>query len=75
VARPVSGAGSDRPSLRVSDALRLAEEHLALGGVPNPELDSELLLRHVLGWDRARLLANPERVLTCEEQAEYLGHV
>lgn len=59
----------------MTEALRLAEEHLRLGGVPDPALDSELLLRHVLDWDRARLLANPERVLGKGELDAYLGHV
>jgi release factor glutamine methyltransferase len=34
---------------------------LAAAGVPSPEWDAERLLRHVLGWDRATLVANPDR--------------
>ena len=34
---------------------------LAAAGVPAPEWDAERLLRHVLGWDRAALVANPDR--------------
>ena len=33
---------------------------LAAAGVPAPEWDAERLLRHVLGWDRATLVANPD---------------
>jgi release factor glutamine methyltransferase len=32
---------------------------LAAAGVETPEWDAERLLRHVLGWDRAALLASP----------------
>jgi release factor glutamine methyltransferase len=36
---------------------------LAAAGVESPEWDAERLLRHVLGWDRASLLASPDRVV------------
>jgi release factor glutamine methyltransferase len=36
---------------------------LAATGVPSPEWDAERLLRHVLGWDRAALLAAPDHVV------------
>jgi release factor glutamine methyltransferase len=36
---------------------------LAAAGVDSPEWDAERLLRHVLGWDRATLVANPARVV------------
>ena len=42
---------------------------LAAAGVPSPDRDAERLLRHVLGWDRAALLANPDRAVR-EEEAE-----
>ena len=42
---------------------------LAAAGVPAPEWDAERLLRHVLGWDRAALVANPDRVVP-EPEAE-----
>jgi release factor glutamine methyltransferase len=71
----VSGRSDDQQPLRVADALRLAKEHLKLGGVPEPELDSELLLRHVLGWDRARILANPDELLSSEQQDSYLERI
>ncbi len=34
---------------------------LAAAGVSSPEWDAERLLRHVLGWDRATLVGNPDR--------------
>ena len=42
---------------------------LAAAGVPAPEWDAERLLRHVLGWDRAALIANPDSVVP-EPEAE-----
>lgn len=43
--------------MTVSQALREAARALAAGGVPSPEADAELLLRHALAWDRAALVA------------------
>jgi release factor glutamine methyltransferase len=42
---------------------------LAAAGVEAPEWDAERLLRHVLGWDRAALFANPGHVVP-EPEAE-----
>ena len=42
---------------------------LAAAGVPAPEWDAERLLRHVLGWDRAALVANRDLVVP-EPEAE-----
>jgi release factor glutamine methyltransferase len=41
--------------------LEEAATALAAAGVPDPRWDAERLLRHVLGWDRATLVAGPER--------------
>jgi release factor glutamine methyltransferase len=41
--------------------LRDAADTLAAAGVASPEWDAERLLRHVLGWDRASLVAEPAR--------------
>jgi release factor glutamine methyltransferase len=38
---------------------------------PSPALDAEVLLMHVLGCDRARLRAWPEKPLTQEQAGEY----
>ena len=43
--------------MTVSQSLRQAEHRLRDAGVPKPALDAELLLRHVLGWDRAAVIA------------------
>jgi release factor glutamine methyltransferase len=41
-----------------------AADRLRAAGVPSPELDAEALLRHVLGWDRATLMAEAVTPLT-----------
>lgn len=50
--------------MTVSEALARAARRLAAAGVPTPELDAELLLRHALDWDRARLIADAGRPLS-----------
>jgi len=57
--------------MTVGDALRLATQRLAMAGVPEPSLDAELLLRHVLRWDRAALLAREAQDLPPEEEARF----
>ena len=55
--------------MTVSQALREAEHRLRDAGVPEPALDAELLLRHVLGWDRAAVIARgADNVPTAAEQ-------
>jgi release factor glutamine methyltransferase len=44
-------------------------------GVPAPEWDAELLLRHVLGWDRASLLASPAAPVGEGLEREFRGLV
>jgi release factor glutamine methyltransferase len=44
---------------------------LAAAGVGTPEWDAERLLRHVLGWDRAALLADPDRVVAEADAARF----
>jgi release factor glutamine methyltransferase len=44
----------------VRDALSGATDALAASGVDSPRLDAELLLSEATGWDRARLVAEPE---------------
>ena len=43
--------------MTITQALDRAASTLREAGVPTPELDAELLLRHVLRWDRARIVA------------------
>src|SRR5512135_1683988 len=40
---------------------------LSAAGVSSPERDAERLLRHVLGWGRATLVANPDRPVPARE--------
>lgn len=44
--------------MTVREALAEGAARLRAASVATPDLDAELLLRHVLGWDRARLLAS-----------------
>jgi len=45
--------------MTVAELLAEAAVELRRGGVDSPEWDAERLLRHVLGWDRATLVASP----------------
>lgn len=45
-----------------------AEAALAAAGVEMPDRDAERLLRHVLGWDRAALLARPAHAVSEPER-------
>jgi release factor glutamine methyltransferase len=58
------GIGQERALSRV---LRRTSCLLREAGCDTPDLDAELLLTHTLGWERARLRAHPERVLTSSE--------
>jgi release factor glutamine methyltransferase len=42
----------------VAEAVRAAARRLAEAGVPQPQLDAELLLRDLLSWNRARVLSH-----------------
>jgi release factor glutamine methyltransferase len=55
----------------VAGALSAAAERLGAAGVAAPAHDAELLLRHVLGWDRARLLAEGGAELAPDQRAAY----
>jgi len=59
----------------VSDALGLAGARLAAAGVPDPDLDSDLLLRHALGWNRTRLLTDARSSLDPAAEARFLSLV
>jgi release factor glutamine methyltransferase len=59
----------------ILDALRRATARLRAAGVDSPEHDAEVLLRHVLGWDRARLLAEGTSALGSGEGSRYLSLV
>jgi release factor glutamine methyltransferase len=59
----------------VLEALRAATARLRAAGVDAPEHDAEVLLRHVLRWDRARLVAAGGHPLPDEPERSYLGLV
>ena len=58
-------------NLTVRSALAKGSTALITSGVPSPVLDSEVLLAHVLGWNRARLFARPEHALSREEEQRF----
>jgi release factor glutamine methyltransferase len=56
----------------VDECLRSGVLLLERAGVQTARLDAECILAHVLGWDRWRLLTEPERRLTPEKFGRYL---
>lgn len=46
------------PGASVAALLGSASRRLAAAGIDSADLDAELLLRHVLGWDRARVVSS-----------------
>jgi release factor glutamine methyltransferase len=61
--------------MNVGDALRLATGRLRAAGVADPGWDAELLLRHVLQWDRAALLAGDAKDLAVDLEARFFALV
>ena len=61
--------------MTVGDALRLASQRLGVAGIPDAKWDAELLLRHVLQWDRAALLSRDATDLTAEQEARFFALV
>jgi release factor glutamine methyltransferase len=57
--------------MRLDDALAQATTHLANHDVESPQLDAELLLSHLLGTNRAAILARPEQQLPPELLTRY----
>ena len=58
--------------MTIREALQQATVRLRAAGVDSPEHDAEVLLRHVLGWDRARLVADGATRLAPEAESSYL---
>lgn len=54
----VVGAGRRAPGVTVGAALARVRERLAATGVPAPEVDAALLVRHVLGLSASRLVTS-----------------
>lgn len=59
--------------MTVSEALALGTARLREAGIESAAHDSEVLLRRVLGWDRARLLAEPRAGLALGVESEFLA--
>ncbi len=57
--------------MTVQGALREAGERLRSAGVDSPEHDAEVLLLHVLGWDRGRLLADGPQSMPPDAETSY----
>jgi release factor glutamine methyltransferase len=55
----------------VAQLLAQAARELRDEGVASPEWDAERLLRHVLGWDRAALVASPAARVPPQREAEF----
>jgi len=58
-------------TVTVDEALRKGALRLAEAGVPDAAWQSELLLRHVVGWDRSSLLARGAESLSGEAMARF----
>jgi len=54
----------------VREALRTATARIGAAGSDSARLDAELLMAHVLGVDRARLIVDRDRQLTADERRE-----
>jgi release factor glutamine methyltransferase len=61
--------------MTVGDALRQATRRLVEAGVEDAGWDAEVLLRHVLGWDRAAILTRDSAVLSTRDEIRFFAHV
>jgi release factor glutamine methyltransferase len=59
----------------IDEAIERAAEKLRTAGVSTPDLDAELLLRHVLGFDRARIIAESRLPLSFEAEEHFASLV
>lgn len=57
--------------MKLREALRSAEGKLTRADAPNPKLDAETLLMHVLGRDRAFLIVHADDELAAEQTARF----
>ncbi len=58
-------------TMTIRDCLVQGTAALAEAGSASPRLDAEVLLGHVLQWERSRLFLHPHRELTAEEAEQY----
>ncbi|MGH8900757.1 MAG: peptide chain release factor N(5)-glutamine methyltransferase [Egibacteraceae bacterium] len=61
-----AGMPTSRSASTVRETVTDLVQQLAAAGVPTPENDAELLVRHVLGWSRAELLIRGGEPLASE---------
>jgi release factor glutamine methyltransferase len=57
--------------MRVEEALRAGSSRLEDAEVPDASWSAESLLRFVLGWDRAQLLASPDQTLPEDQEIRF----
>ncbi len=57
--------------MKIRQALQQARQKLEQSASPNPRMDAETLLLHVLGRERAYLYAHPELELACGQLTAY----
>lgn len=57
--------------MTVTRLLQEATARLRAAGAPSPEHDAELLLRHVLGWDRGRVVTEASSSLSPGDEARF----
>lgn len=57
--------------MTVNDALQWGRKFLSSRGVDSCFLDAEVLLTHILNWDKEKLYAHSERMLSAEESSIY----
>ena len=58
-------------SVTVVEAIRNGQQQLAAAGIETPRLDAEVLLRHLLGWDRAQLFARLQEPVPDATRRDY----
>ena len=63
---------SEHPEATIEQTCRWGAERLARHGCQDARLDAELLLGHVLGWNRIQLYGHPESKLSEREQAAFV---
>lgn len=59
----------------IQGAVRGALEQLRKANVESPRLTAELLLGHILGWDRIRILNHPNAPLKSEQKEHFAALV
>jgi release factor glutamine methyltransferase len=57
--------------VKLAEALAAARRRLAAAGIEDADLEAEVLLRHVLGWQRHQLYAHLQDDLAPAHQAEF----